>query len=235
MDTKIISHRGRTKLGSPDNTVHSITDAIDLKVDMVEFDVRRTKDRQLICFHDAQIEGKLVGDILFSDIAEINPVVPTLEQILWTAKGKIEVDVELKESGYEEEVISMVKDYFGYDHFIMKSFDRDVVKRIKEIDSRIFTGLLLGEEWSLPQFIEVLKESFTGSGVSIDGADFLSPNSKIVEIGLMERLRKKQIPIQVWTVNDEKLLEKLISENIHSVVTDIPERAMEIRESLRNV
>ena len=120
MPTKIISHRGRTKLGSPDNTVHSITDAIDLKVDMVEFDVRRTKDRQLICFHDDQIEGKLIGDVFFSDITEINPVVPTLEQILWTAKGKIEVDVELKESGYEEEVISMVKDYFGYEHFIMK-------------------------------------------------------------------------------------------------------------------
>ena len=94
---------------------------------------------------------------------------------------------------------------------------------------------MLGEEWSLPQFIEVLKESFTGAGVSIDGADFLSPNSKIVEVGLMERLRKRQIPIQEWTVNDEKLLEKLISEDIHSVVTDIPERAMEIRESLRNV
>ena len=235
MSTKIISHRGRTKLGSPDNTVHSITDAIDLKVDMVEFDVRRTKDRQLICFHDAQIEGKLVGDILFSDIAEINPVVPTLEQILWTAKGKIEIDVELKESGYEDEVISMVTDYFDYNEFIMKSFDRNTVKRIKEIDSRILTGLLLGEEWNLPQFIAVLKESFTGSGISIDGADFLSPNFKIVEVGLMERLRKKKIPIQVWTVNDEKLLEKLISEDIHSVVTDIPERAMEIRESLRNV
>ena len=235
MATKIISHRGRTTLGSPDNTVHSITDAIDLKVDMVEFDVRRTKDRQLICFHDDQIEGKAICDILFSDITEINPVVPTLEQILWTAKGKIEVDVELKESGYEEEVISMVTDYFGYDQFIMKSFDRSVVKRIKELDSHIFTGLLLGEEWSLPQFIEVLKESLTGSGVSTDGADFLSPNYKIVEVGLMERLRKKQIPIQVWTVNDDKLLEKLISEGIHSVVTDIPERAMKIRESLRNV
>ena len=123
MDTKIISHRGRTKLGSPDNTVHSITDAIDLKVDMVEFDVRRTKDRQLICFHDAQIEGKLVGDILFSDIAEINPVVPTLEQILWTAKGKIEIDVEFKESGYEDEVISMVTDYFDYNEFIIINWD----------------------------------------------------------------------------------------------------------------
>ena len=235
MSTKIISHRGRTKLGSSDNTVHSITDAIDLKIDMVEFDVRRTKDRQLICFHDDQIEGTQINEMLFSEITEINPVVPTLEQVLWTAKGKIEVDVELKESGYEDEVISMVTDYFNYDYFIMKSFDRNVVRRIKEIDYSISTGLLLGKEWSLLQLIEVLKESFTGSGVSIDGADFLSPNSKIVETGLMERLRKKQIPIQVWTVNDENVLEKLISEDIHSVVTDIPERAMEIRESLRNV
>ena len=235
MSTKIISHRGRTKLGSPDNTVHSITDAIDLKIDMVEFDVRRTKDRQLICFHDDQIEGTQISEMLFSEITEINPVVPTLEQVLWTAKGKIEVDVELKESGYEDEVISMVTDYFNYDYFIMKSFDRNVVRRIKEIDYSISTGLLLGKEWSLLQLVEVLKESFTGSGVSVDGADFLSPNSKIVETGLMERLRKKQIPIQVWTVNDENVLEKLISEDIHSVVTDIPERAMEIRESLRNV
>ena len=86
----------------------------------------------------------------------------------------------------------MITDYFDYNHFIMKSFDRNVVKRIKKIDSRIFTGLLLGEEWSLPQFIEVLKESFTGSGVSKDGADFLSPNSKIVAVGLMERLRKRK-------------------------------------------
>jgi len=235
MSTKIISHRGRTKLGSSDNTVHSITDAIDLKIDMVEFDVRRTKDRQLICFHDDQIEGTQISEMLFSEITEINPVVPTLEQVLWTAKGKIEVDVELKESGYEDEVISMVTDYFNYDYFIMKSFDRNVVRRIKEIDYSISTGLLLGKEWNLLQLVEVLKESFTGSGVSIDGADFLSPNSKIVETGLMERLRKKQIPIQVWTVNDENVLEKLISEDIHSVVTDIPERAMEIRESLRNV
>ena len=94
---------------------------------------------------------------------------------------------------------------------------------------------MLGEEWNLSQFIEVLKESFTGSGVTIDGADFLSPNSKIVEVGLMERLRKKQIPIQVWTVNDDNLLETLISEDIYSIVTDNPERAMEIRKSVQNV
>ena len=52
---------------------------------------------------------------------------------------------------------------------------------------------------------------------------------------VVKKLRKKQIPIQVWTVNDDKLLETLISEDIYSIVTDNPERAMEIRESIQNV
>ena len=235
MVTKIISHRGRTSNGSPDNTVQSIMDAIELKVDMVEFDVRRSKDKQLICFHDDSIGETLISDMLFSEIIELNSMVPTLEQILWTAKGHIEVDVELKESGYENEVITTVLDYFEYDNFMMTSFDRKVVKRIKEIDSKIFTGLLLGKQWSFQQSIAILKESFTGSGVSIDGADFLSPYSKIFEVGLMSKLRRKQIPIQVWTVNEDKLLETLIREEVHSIVTDMPELAIKIRESIQNV
>ena len=165
----------------------------------------------------------------------MNPMIPTLEQVLWLSKGKIEVDVELKETGYENEVIDMILDYFEYSNFIMKSFDRKVVRRIKEIDRKVYTGLLMGEEWKPSKFIDVLKESFTGSSVIADGADFLSPNYKIFEIGLMAKLSKKQIPIQVWTVNDDNLLETLLRKGIHSIVTDIPERAMEIRESVQNV
>jgi glycerophosphoryl diester phosphodiesterase len=235
MVTKIISHRGRTSNASPDNTLQSIGDAIDLNIDMVEFDVRRTGDGQIVCFHDAEIDDTPLTDLSFFEITEMNPMIPTLEQVLWLSKGKIEVDVELKETGYENEVIDMILDYFEYSNFIMKSFDRKVVRRIKEIDRKVYTGLLMGEEWKPSKFIDVLKESFTGSSVIADGADFLSPNYKIFEIGLMAKLSKKQIPIQVWTVNDDNLLETLLRKGIHSIVTDIPERAMEIRESVQNV
>ena len=235
MATKIISHRGRTSNASPDNTLQSIGDAIDLNIDMVEFDVRRTGDGQIVCFHDAEIDNTPLSALSFFEITEMNPMIPTLEQVLWLTKGKIEVDVELKETGYENEVIDMILDYFEYDSFIMKSFDRKVIRRIKEIDWKVYTGLLMGEEWKPSQFIDVLKESFTGSSVIVDGADFLSPNYKIFEIGLMAKLSKKQIPIQVWTVNDDNLLETLLRKEIHSIVTDIPERAMEVRESIQNV
>ena len=235
MVTKIISHRGRTSNESPDNTLQSIEDAIDFNIDMVEFDVRRTRDGQIVCFHDAEIDDQLLISLSFSELIEMNSLIPTLEQVLRSAKGKIQVDVDLKETGYENEVINILLDYFEYADFIMKSFNRQVIKRIKEVDSRVYTGLLMGEEWKMSQFVDVLKESFTGSGVIVDGADFLSPNYKIFEVGLMTKLSKMQIPIQVWTVNDEVLLRTLLRKDIHSIVTDIPERAMELRESIQNV
>ena len=211
MATKIISHRGRTSNESPDNTLQSIEDAIDLNIEMVEFDVRRPQDGQIVCFHDAEIDDTPLISMSFPEVIKMNPQVPTLEQVL------------------------RLLNYFEYDNFIVKSFNRQVIKRIKEIDSKVYTGLLLGEKWKISQFVDVLKESFTGSSVIVEGVDFLSPNYKIFEVGLMAKLSKMQIPIQVWTVNDEDLLRTLLRKDIHSIVTDIPERAMEIRESLQNV
>jgi len=235
MITKIISHRGRTSLKSQDNTIQAIQDAIDLKVDMVEFDIRRTKDLQIICFHDETINGHLLSELNYSEILEFNPEIPTLEQLLWIVKGKIEIDIELKEPGYENDIILMVLDYFDYNKFIMKSFHRSVVRKIKSIDKNIFTGLLIGEDYNWRIFLDILKESITVNGFYLDQADFISSPFKAYEMGLMARISRMQIPLQVWTVNDTRLLEVLIRRKIHSIVTDIPEKAIEIRESILNV
>ena len=120
METKIISHRGRTSKKSVDNTLESINNAIDLKTDMVEVDIRRTKDSQIICFHDSEINGKIINELNYSEIIEINSQIPTLEQALWSAKDKIDIEVEFKEAGYEKDVITIVLDYFRYDNFVMK-------------------------------------------------------------------------------------------------------------------
>ena len=93
MVTKIISHRGRTSNKSPDNTLQSIENAIGFNIDMVEFDVRRTRDGQIVCFHDAEIEDQPFISLSFSEVTEMNSLIPTLEQVLRAAKGKIQVDV----------------------------------------------------------------------------------------------------------------------------------------------
>ena len=235
MGTKIISHRGRTSKNSKDNSLQAVSDAIDLGVDMVEVDVRRTKDSQIICFHDFAIGNINIANLNYSEIVEINSQIPTLEQVLWLAKDKIEIDVELKESGYESDVITMVIDYFDYDYFTMKSFNLNAVKTIKETNPKIHTGMLLGSSYSFNQFLHVINESFTCNNFNETRADFISPYYKIFEAGWLLRFSKRQIPIQVWTVNDKELLRTLINQEVHSIITDVPELALEIRESISNV
>ena len=234
METKIISHRGRTSRKSADNTLASVNDAIELKVEMVEVDIRQTKDSQIVCFHDPDIEGELIRDLDYSEIIEKDSQIPTLEQVLWSAKGKIGIEIELKEPGYELEVVSIARDYFNYDKFVLKSFHPQVVERVKEIDQKIFAGLLVGSEFSLEQLFFTLKEAFTSNNFKQSNADFISPYYKIFEAGWFSRFTRNNVPIQVWTVNDVESIRTLINQQVHSIITDIPEVAIGIRESLSN-
>ena len=234
METKIISHRGRTSRKSADNTLASVNDAIELKVEMVEVDIRQTKDSQIVCFHDPDIQGELIRDLDYSEIIEKDSQIPTLEQVLWSAKGKIGIEIELKEPGYELEVVSIARDYFNYDKFVLKSFHPQVVEQVKEIDQKIFAGLLVGSAFSLEQLFFTLKEAFTSTNFKQTNADFISPYYKIFEAGWFSRFTRNNVPIQVWTVNDVESIRTLINQQVHSIITDIPEVAIGIRESLSN-
>ena len=234
METKIISHRGRTSRKSADNTLASVNDAIELKVEVVEVDIRQTKDSQIVCFHDPDIQGELIRDLDYSEIIEKDSQIPTLEQVLWSAKGKIGIEIELKEIGYELEVVSIARDYFNYDKFVLKSFHPQVVERVKEIDQKIFAGLLVGSAFSLEQLFFTLKEAFTSTNFKQTNADFISPYYKIFEAGWFSRFTRNKVPIQVWTVNDVESIRTLINQQVHSIITDIPEVAIGIRESLSN-
>ena len=234
METKIISHRGRTSRKSADNTLASVNDAIELKVEMVEVDIRQTKDSQIVCFHDPDIQGELIRDLDYSEIIEKDSQIPTLEQVLWSAKGKIGIEIELKEPGYELEVVSIARDYFNYDKFVLKSFHPQVVERVKEIDQKIFAGLLVGSAYSFEQLFFTLKEAFTCTNFKQTNADFISPYYKIFEAGWFSRFTRNNVPIQVWTVNDVESIRTLINQQVHSIITDVPEVAIGIRESLSN-
>ena len=234
METKIISHRGRTSRKSADNTLASVNDAIELKVEMVEVDIRQTKDSQIVCFHDPDIQGELIRDLDYSEIIEKDSQIPTLEQVLWSAKGKVGIEIELKEPGYELEVVSIARDYFNYDKFVLKSFHPQVVERVKEIDQKIFAGLLVGSAFSLEQLFFTLKEAFTSTNFKQTNADFISPYYKIFEAGWFSSFTRNNVPIQVWTVNDVESIRTLINQQVHSIITDVPEVAIGIRESLSN-
>ena len=53
----IIAHRGASAL-APENTLAAISLAVEMGVDMVECDLRRTADDKIVLHHDADVAGK---------------------------------------------------------------------------------------------------------------------------------------------------------------------------------
>lgn len=111
---EVIGHRGSCA-DRPENTLAGVRRAIEAGAHAAEVDVRTTKDGVLVCLHDATVDrttnGK--GKIAERTLAEIRKLdagsrfgpkfkgerVPTLQEVLTVAKGKIGVMIDLKEEG----------------------------------------------------------------------------------------------------------------------------------------
>ena len=63
----VAAHRG-VAAGAAENTIEAFTNAIAIGADMIEFDVRMTRDGELIAFHDARVNGIAVGSLTRDDI-----------------------------------------------------------------------------------------------------------------------------------------------------------------------
>ncbi len=169
----VVAHRGDWR-NFPENSLEAIDNAIKMGVDSVELDVKRTKDGELILMHDRTLDrtttGKgLVSENTLSDIRKLNlrngcnirtiHKVPTLEEALLHAKGKIMINLDqadlyfdqiyelMKKTGTTKQIImkgrkpvAEVKKQFGSyleDVIYMPIVDLDVAGAEKQIEAFI--------------------------------------------------------------------------------------------------
>ena len=112
-EKRFCAHRGLSAL-TPENTLPAFSAALALGADEIEFDVRLTKDAQLIVSHDNTLErisdgsGKL-RDHTLSELRELNIGIKhgwqvgfcTPEEVFSLLANKIRFNIHLKEHGEE--------------------------------------------------------------------------------------------------------------------------------------
>lgn len=228
----IIAHRGASGLVEFDNTLESFEKAIYLGAPMVEFDVRKTQDNLLVCYHDESIDDVQIANLDYNQLLGISRTkgfdIPLLSDVIKLCKGKIRLDIELKETGYELEVVNLVKKYLDYPDYVIKSFHDSAVKAIKEIDENIITGLLLGVGKPKNVILTRLLELFPEYRLLQAKADFVSPNYQLLRFGFSKRMKMMKKNIYVWTVNDEHLMKKVVKNGVSALITDRPDLALKL-------
>ena len=129
----VASHRGDWR-NFPENSLPAIDNAIEMGVDIVELDVQRTKDGVLILMHDGTLDRTTTGkgkvsEVTMDSIAKLKlkngcairtiHKVPTLEEALVHAKGKIMLNLD-KADRFFEEVYALMKKTGTTKQVIMK-------------------------------------------------------------------------------------------------------------------
>jgi glycerophosphoryl diester phosphodiesterase len=218
----VIAHRGASA-HEKENTLRSFERAIEMDADMIEFDVRKTNDHVLIAHHNEAIQGKGIGTLSYEAVERLAGRrgfhVPTLEEVLNVTRGKIRLNAELKEKGYEKAVVSTMRAYLDDSDFILTSFNEASLGTIKSLFPNLKTGLILGRN--------------IHRGFNRVETDFWIPNWRLLDDALFRMAEKNAKPLVVWTVNDRRKLKRYLSDpRIYGVVTDKPDLAVSVRREL---
>lgn len=232
----IIAHHGASVYKRGD-ILDSCEKTIKIGADMLEFDLRRTKDHVLIAYHDRLINGKPINQFTYKELEaglkQEGKHLTTVSDILELARSKIRIDLELKEEGYENEVIECLSGHLHEDDFVITSFNDTSLKTIKNNFPGVRVGLLLGKPSPDNLLRTRISEIFPMARAEGIGADFLVPNFRLLKLGFLDRAKRSHRSVFVWTVNDEEMMAKLLKENrVNGIITDKPEVALDMKNRM---
>jgi glycerophosphoryl diester phosphodiesterase len=213
-----VGHRG-ARAYEPENTLRSYKKAIELGVDAVELDVRKTKDGKLVVIHDADVSKTTNGRGLINELTlkEIKGLetdkgerIPTLEEALDFIDKKVKILIELKEVGYEKKVLELLKKK-GLQNVIIVSFLEDALKKVRELNKKVETGLIYVKHKNPIKAALELK------------ANYLLPLYAFTHTANVQKAHENGLKVIVWTVNDAEKAKELVKKGVDGIASDRPD------------
>lgn len=230
----VIAHRG-SRARAAENTIEALTDAVELGVDALEFDVRMTADGVAVLMHDPDLDRTTnghgpVGSYAFSDLRTLDAaarapgvsapraLIPSLEEVLDRFR-ETPLVIEVKELAGVDPTERLVRAFGAEERIVVGSADARVMQRFYRSGlrtcasmtdaARLIPMALAGITPAKPQY-DVLSITPRFHGVPI-------PVLRMTAVA-----KKAGIATQVWTVNDPRYARALWLGGVAAIVTDDP-------------
>ncbi len=213
-----MGHRGAAAL-EPENTLLSISRAMEIGVDAVEIDVRLSKDKQIVVIHDSTVDRTTngtgpVNTYALNEIKRLDAgkgeTIPTLDEAIDLIRKKVRLVIELKEEGTERKVVELIKRNNLDDNVYLISFWHRLVKKVKEMDSRIKTGVL---------FVGCPVDACIATRASSDALvmKYTFVNREFVEIA-----HEGGLKVFIWNIDDRDLLKPYADMRVDGIGSNDP-------------
>jgi glycerophosphoryl diester phosphodiesterase len=220
----LVGHRG-AKAYAPENTLTNFRKAIEIGVDAIELDVRKTKDGHLMVIHDADVKrttnGKgLVSELTLEQIKSFNAgegdKIPTLQEALDFLDKKVKVLIELKEVGVEDAVLSVVLKRGLEGNVVVTSFLEDALRKVRELNGAVETGLIYAKHSNPVKAALELK------------ANYLLPLCRFTHSANVKKAYENGLKIIVWTINTPEEVEEYAKKGVDGIASDKPDILMKL-------
>ena len=232
----VFAHRGASRLHH-ENTLEAFQAAVDLGVDGIEFDVRRTRDNVIVVHHNARVlrSSRWIKNLSYDEILGLAKRrgyhIPTLEETLRLCSGEVALDIELKEPGYEREVVALVRRWYNFHHVAFTSFRPAVVAALRVAAPRATIGLIVGT--MAPTALRArLRRGALTTRLRTIGADIVAPHRHLVTSAFCKRMADEGLPIMTWTINRTAVARRLAQRGAAVIITDVPERILPALRSM---
>lgn len=229
----ITAHRG-SSMDAPENTLAAVDRAIRDLADFVEIDVQESKDGVVVLCHDTSLKrvagiNRPVSSFTFEQLKELDvgtwfsseyagERIPSLEEVMEYCKGRININIEIKNLGKESElpgkVVELINQYQMKEQCVVTSSRATYLTRIKELDPEIRTGYIISAAY--------------GDYYSSEYMDFISLRSSFITEKLVESAHEKGKAVHAWTVNSKSEMERMKMLGVDNIITDYPVLAREI-------
>lgn len=221
-----VGHKGADRL-APGNTIESFEAALDVGVDMIEFDVApRPRESDLVLAHDSRDAVARVPLTLDEG----------LDHLATEAYAGVELDVDLKLPGYEREVVDALRAR-GLDS---RSLISSTYPSSLHAVGQIAPGLRRG--WSVPRARRDYTESlllalpayaalrWIRAGLPAQAAraiarrecEAVMAHRLLVSRLLVARVHEAGGRLYVWTVDDAAEIARLDAMGVDAVITNDP-------------
>ena len=223
---KRVGHKGAHHI-APGNTLASFDAALECGVDMIEFDVLPERDGdRLLLAHDPE-------DARRPDVIDL---ATGLAHLCSAPYAAIELDVDLKATGYEERVLDELRAHDLLDRTLISTMETASLHTLRRLDPSVRLGLsiprlrrdLLASPWTrYPTYLVAgaarrLIPYRVARAIRAGRFDALMCHWALVTPQLAGAVRRAGGELYVWTVDEQPRIATLEALGVDGIITNDP-------------
>jgi glycerophosphoryl diester phosphodiesterase len=253
----VIAHRGGRSLG-PESTVYTFQKAVDLGVDVIEIDIRSTKNGKLVIIHDSTVDSTTngTGPVNRFSLKELKRLdagyrwspdggrtyplrgkglaIPSLDEV-FMAFPKMRINIEIKEPEHEIPALlcDLIREHQKVEHVMIASFDASQLKRFRSQCPLVATSVAAREA----VLFYGLQWAYLDNIYSPPAQAMQVPDrygsTRVITHRFLKAAHARNMRVHVWTVNDTEQMRQLINLGVDGIMTDYPQRLLRLLERSR--